>query len=355
MKILVTGFTALQVDTPHRTIQKIDVPAAMVKGLRQLGHNVDWRKADISENLYNKYDAAIVLLAPCNSLNARRGALGAMHTLAHIQLPQAMYYEDWQINQVFNSARNIARRHEVQFTKKLGDQWFYNQEIPTNHWPTLVKGLETIYDPASVHLYPRVGVVPMYPWGDLSKINSRMPYDVTQDNTLMVDPTPAVIDLSPQDGEVSLQAQKTKAWACASLMDHTNWVDKLNPSWPVNYFGSRKYKERGGERLKTEAGVRFEYSKHAGLLSPKYPHAGSGWFRSRFVYGALMKTIVYCDKNDAPHQDYWKPLHEIESLTYPENQEFAELQSSIVLSRIHTYDYFLDQLRNITNKLEAMT
>jgi hypothetical protein len=35
MKVLMSGFTALQINTEKRTIQKIDVPASIAKALRE--------------------------------------------------------------------------------------------------------------------------------------------------------------------------------------------------------------------------------------------------------------------------------------------------------------------------------
>ena len=79
MKILMTGFTALQINTERRTIQKIDVPALIVKALTDMGHEVDWRKVTPGEDL-SSYDVAWVNLAPLNSLNGRQGAMGALYT-----------------------------------------------------------------------------------------------------------------------------------------------------------------------------------------------------------------------------------------------------------------------------------
>ena len=77
MKVLITGFTALQINTEKRTIQKIDVPASIVKALREAGHEVDWRKVTPGEDL-SSYDVAWVNLAPLNSLNGRQGAMGVI-------------------------------------------------------------------------------------------------------------------------------------------------------------------------------------------------------------------------------------------------------------------------------------
>ena len=108
MKILMTGFTALQINTERRTIQKIDVPALIVKALTDLGHEVDWRKVTPGEDL-SSYDVAWVNLAPLNSLNGRQGAMGALYTLSS-GLPAVGFFDDWQFNTVFNGARAMVKK-----------------------------------------------------------------------------------------------------------------------------------------------------------------------------------------------------------------------------------------------------
>ena len=62
MKVLMSGFTALQINTEKRTIQKIDVPASIAKALREAGHDVDWRRIVPGEDL-SGYDVLWINLA----------------------------------------------------------------------------------------------------------------------------------------------------------------------------------------------------------------------------------------------------------------------------------------------------
>ena len=97
-----SGFTALQINTEKRTIQKIDVPASVAKALREAGHEVDWRKITPGEDL-SIYDVLWINLAPLNSLNGRQGAMGALYALSS-GLPCVGFFDDWQFNTVFNGA-----------------------------------------------------------------------------------------------------------------------------------------------------------------------------------------------------------------------------------------------------------
>ena len=117
LSVLMTGFTALQINTEKRTIQKIDVPAAIAQALRELGHEVDWRKVTPGEDL-SSYDVAWVNLAPLNSLNGRQGAMGALYTLSS-GLPCVGFFDDWQFNTVFNGAKALVRKPEMLYKHLL--------------------------------------------------------------------------------------------------------------------------------------------------------------------------------------------------------------------------------------------
>ena len=111
MKILMTGFTALQINTEHRTIQKIDVPASIVEALESVGHEVDWRRVIPGEDL-SSYDVIWVNLGPLNSLNGRQGAMGALYALSS-GIPAVGFFDDWQFASVFNACRSLVRHPEI--------------------------------------------------------------------------------------------------------------------------------------------------------------------------------------------------------------------------------------------------
>ncbi len=130
MRLLVTGFTALQVNTMNRAILKLDVPAYIVQHLRASGHEVDWRRVTPGEDL-SGYDAAWVCLAPMNSLNGRAGAMGALWTLSQ-NIPAVGFFDDWQFSTIANGARSVSKRPETLYKHMLvgtgrGDE-------PATHW-----------------------------------------------------------------------------------------------------------------------------------------------------------------------------------------------------------------------------
>jgi hypothetical protein len=93
--------------------------------------------------------------------------------------------------------------------------------------------------------------------------------------------------------------EKKREWMLGALMPHDAWVDKKEWAWPIQYLGAKKMiRSRGGERVKTESDVIERYNQVWGILSPPYPHAGSGWWRSRFMYAAKVGSVLVCDKGE---------------------------------------------------------
>jgi hypothetical protein len=383
MKILMTGFTALQINTERRTIQKIDVPALIAKALTDLGHNVDWRKVTPGEDL-SSYDAAWINLAPLNSLNGRQGAMGALYTLSS-GLPSVGFFDDWQFNTVFNGARAMVRKPEMLYKHLLvgtehrgeeGATYFSRADIEAAlerikekdpeaakkcyieryymmDTDEQVKPYEKRLVQAATDMIDRrweagmVPVCPMYAWGDRTSVRKRMPKKVgpiealdpscvTFDTLNAVTPKPAI--------------EKKRAWVLGALMPHDEWLARKNLGWPVEIIGSRKLiRKLGGQRLDTELDVLNFYNERWGILSPPYPHAGSGWWRSRFLYAARIGSILVTDKGEGdPLGDAYKlTVADVEKMSDAELEAAAKAQADALRPHIGTYDGFKDHVERI--------
>jgi hypothetical protein len=363
MKILMTGFTALQINTERRTIQKIDVPAHVAKAMEDLGHEVDWRKVTPGEDL-SGYDMAWINLAPLNSLNGRQGAMGALYTLSS-GLPAVGFFDDWQFNTVFNGAKALMRKPQMLYKHLLvgtehrgeeGATYFSRADIEAalervrEKDPEAAKKcyIERYYmmdTDESVQPYEKqlvqtaidlldarwaagmVPVCPMYAWGDRTGVRKRMPSDVGRIEAL--DPTSVVFDtlnaVTPATPE-----EKERAWVLGALMPHDTWLEKKKPGWPVEIVGSRKLiRKLGGSRLDTELDVLNFYNTRWGILSPPYPHAGSGWWRSRFLYAARIGSILVTDKGEGdPLGDAYKlTIADVEKMNTEELAAAAKAQA----------------------------
>lgn len=381
-----TGFTALQINTERRTIQKIDVPALIAKALSEMGHEVDWRKVTPGEDL-SSYDVAWINLAPLNSLNGRQGAMGALYTLTS-GLPAVGFFDDWQFNTVFNGARALIKKPEMLYkhllvgsehrgeegatyfsradieaalerikevnpdaAKKCYIERYYMMDTDENVKPyekRLVQAAkDLVADRWSAGMVP---VCPMYAWGDRTGVRKRMPKEVgpieALDPSVVVNDTLAAV--TPKQ-----QSEKQRAWVLGALMPHDEWLAKKNPTWPVEIVGSRKLiKKLGGQRLDTEQDVLEFYNERWGILSPPYPHAGSGWWRSRFLYAAHIGSILVTDKGegDPLGNAYKLTISDVEKMSDDELAAAAKAQADALRPYIGTYEQFKEHVSHIVNR-----
>lgn len=386
MKILMTGFTALQINTDRRTIQKIDVPALVAKALVDLGHQVDWRKVTPGEDL-SSYDAAWINLAPLNSLNGRQGAMGALYALSS-GLPAVGFFDDWQFNTVFNGAKAMIRKPEMVYkhllvgTEHRGDEGatyfsradaeaavariaekdpeaakkvyierYYMMDNDENVRPWEKRIVQAATDLVDARwVAGMVPVCPMYAFGDRAIVRKRMPKEVgpieaLDPSSVTFDTLAAVTPQAPQN--------KQRAWVLGALMPHDEWLAKKNPSWPVEIVGSRKLiRKLGGQRLETELDVLNFYNDRWGILSPPYPHAGSGWWRSRFMYAARIGSILVTDKGEGNPlgTPYKLTISDVEKMSDEELAAAAKAQADALRPNIGTYDTFKEHVGRIITR-----
>lgn len=339
MKILISGFTALQTGSQKRIIHKIDVPAAFVETLRNQGHEVEWRKVFCKEEDFSMYDIMIACVAPITSSNAPNGmgCLKAMNRIKNV----IVFYDDWKLKEIQGSFNVLLKLQEKQFSKKWSNgQSFYKDEI-CDIIASKEDILQVAKDIVTTGRESWKILCPMYEWGDKNIIQKFIPW-LTQKNFNYIDPTPAVMDLNI----IPITSEKKKAWAIASISDQTPWIKKQKLSWPVNYYGCRKLK---CERLKTEEDVFHKYSEHYGVLSPAYPSSGSGWFRARYVYAALANAVLWCGKQDA---ECLGESYQIEPVLLELNNEselldIAKKQKVDLFKHLTTIEQFTEKLNNI--------
>ena len=386
MKVLMSGFTALQINTEKRTIQKIDVPASIAKALRDSGHDVDWRKITPGEDL-SSYDVLWINLAPLNSLNGRQGAMGALYALSS-GIPCVGFFDDWQFNTVFNGARALIRKPEMLYkhllvgtehrgeegatyfsradieaaverirevnpaaAKKCYIERYYMMDTDENIKPwekRLVQAATDLVDKRwEAGMVP---VCPMYGFGDRSIVRKRMPDELGPIEAL--DPTSTIIPtLQPVIAKPA--ADKKRAWVLGALMPHDNWLERKSLEWPVEIVGSRKLiKKLGGQRFDTEQDVLEFYNNHWGILSPPYPHAGSGWWRSRFLYAAHVGSILVTDKGEGdPLGDAYKlTIADVEKMSDAELAAAAIAQQEALKPYIPEYSAFVEHCNRIVER-----
>lgn len=304
----------------------------MVQALEAHGHQVDWRRVKPGDDL-SVYDAAWINLAPLNSLNGRSGAMGALWTLSS-GLPSVGFFDDWAFSTVFNGARALVKKPQM-LTKYLlvgqahrgGEEaTYYDRQEAYDAYARAVAAKPEaekkmyveryfLYDtdenvlPHAERLLAAsksmvgarwdagmVPVCPMYAWGNRTSVRKRMPMIKRPIEAL--DPSSTIYEMIGRH-EPLPPIEKKRTWILGALMPHDAWVDRREWGWPIEYLGSRKMiTKRGGERVKTEDDVIDRYNQHWGILSPPYPHAGCGWWRSRFMYSARVRSVLACDKGE---------------------------------------------------------
>ena len=384
MKILMTGFTALQINTERRTIQKIDVPASIVKALEECGHEVDWRRVTPGEDL-SMYDVIWVNLAPLNSLNGRQGAMGALYALSS-GIPAVGFFDDWQFSSVFNACRALKNHPELLYKYLLsgprGDEaatYFSLEDAQAaiervrakdpdsaakcavgryffNDTDENIKYYEKqLVETAESMLSERwgrglVAACPMYSFGDRSLVRKRMPKEMSGIEAL--DPSSTIYDIlataTPKDSSL-----KERKWVLGALMPHDTWLERKKPEWPVEIIGSRKLiKKFGGQRLDSEADVLAFYNDYWGILSPPYPHAGSGWWRSRFMYAARVGSILVTDKGEGNPlgKPYKLTIKEVESMSDAQLADAAKAQGDALRPHMPAYESFVEHCNRIVNR-----
>jgi len=390
VKILMTGATQLQIGvTPksNNTIQKIDVPASVVEALRAAGHEVDWRRVIPGEDL-SSYDVAWCNLAPINSLNGRQGATGLLWTLGS-GLPCVGFFDDWATSLVFNGMQSVARNPDAFYKylivggvkgdktivktqyslkgaedeiariteinptlgKKLRIDRYYSRDTDEGTRPYEYELLEQCFAFRNERwLRGMVPVMPMYAWGDRSIIRNRMKAEMGAIEAL--DPSPTIYDLL-NTTEPLPPERKRREWVLGSIQPHDNWVDRKPHEWEVSYLGSRTAIARNsGERLKTEADVLARYNESWGILSPPYPQSGCGWWRSRFMYSARVRSVLVCDKGegDPIGSAYRYSMADVEALDDRSLAALAAEQAAQLAPHMGSIETFQEHCDNIVNR-----
>jgi hypothetical protein len=386
VKIVFSGCTSLQVSEERKSgqISKIDVPASIVQALRSVGHEVDWRKVTPGEDL-SSYDLAWVNLAPINSLNGRSGAMGALWMLGS-GLPCVGYADDWQFSTVWAGMRSLVRRPET-LTKYLltgardgENATYFSRQEAYDAYERVIQRNPDAKNKCNVeryyfrdddeHVLPyadrlvqaaaefnterwaqgMILVCPMYAWGNRALVRKRLPKTVSPVEAL--DPSSTIYDsLVPHDPLPP--EEKKREWVLGALMPHDTWVEKNRFTWPLSYVGSRKMiRTYGGQRFKTESDVIDHYNQHWGILSPPYPHAGSGWWRSRFIYSARVRSVLVADKGegDPIGSAYKVRIADVERMSTEQLVALAEEQALQLRPWMPTPEMFTEHVNRIVER-----
>lgn len=310
-RVLVTGSTPVQVGSARTELDIVTATRGYVAAIESLGYEVDWRPVTPGEDL-SRYAAVVAAIQTPNSIASRHfyGALWSLSTR-----PDAvMVIDDWQTDSILSGAKTYAvspsrafrLRGDAEFPDVRDEVFDQLVEFANGDWRWPV-------------------VVPTIGDGDASLLK------IPANRVVPIDPTA----FSRRYRHYGPRPPKSRRWVYASLMTRP----APNLAWPVDQFGCPD-KGRGGvgpsgtaakPRLR-ESDLASEYLGAWGVLSPTHPHAGSGWWRVRYLMAADSRCVLSADPREAaclgePYSVASNPA-KIESMSDAQLAEVAAAQRS---------------------------
>jgi len=274
MKVLITGCTAMQIDSPRKQNDCITSLPAMKAGFISMGYDVEWRAVNLEEDL-DEFDKIIISLAPFASWGTRY--MGAcLVALYNYQDKVILTADDWQCKGIWSSCKGMVRRPE------------YMDKTLFSHWPDMTpqskKKMIKMVHMLAAGDWENPTIVPAHAKGNHSLLG------IPARNLQVWDPSP-YIKRYPLAAHTAPFGIREKRWICASLTNKVSWLDKQVLNWSVTAYGN----VRKGQQKLPEGQLALEYCKVWGVLSPRHNVSGSGWWRCRYNIAADAGAIVAGD------------------------------------------------------------
>lgn len=188
------------------------------------------------------------------------------------KLPFLAFIVDFQSWQLQTSFRSI-------------DPWYINPFIAASPEPYKHARKYRVEIDSSFALLRKPFGLPViygaYPWANHSVVEKQ--WRGVKIHTW--DPSPW---MGEWDNEPIPQNERTIAWSCASLMDKSDWLKKLNPEWPVvRHFPAKGKAGGGGKRNSVpdeKTLIKELYAPNAGALIPGHHRSkGAAFWRARIM------------------------------------------------------------------------
>lgn len=335
MKILVTGCSLQQAGRP--TTQGYQTVMSMhVEALKDLGHDVTWRPVTINDEDAMEHDLIIMGLVPFLSIagNYIYPILNLWHNAEKTGKRVILSVDDWQYPRIADNCMTIARgihrlTRETVFSGRPGWGWATGEGAPAVQ--ALIERLLT--SPWPDVIYPAFG------WGKHCLLGLRLPAG----RHIALDPTSYTrpYEVTQVHGD-----DRQRQWVLGALSDQSKWLSELQPGWQVMKAG----RPRDGAPNLKEPQLVQEYASSWGVLSPHYTKvAGSGWWRNRFVYAAMVGAVLYADQSEVEPlgEPYLKTLQEIEALTTTELEELGQAQAKTLRENVWPRERYHSELEKL--------
>lgn len=334
MKILITGMTNRN---SGRIIDYANHAPIFRNAFRDLGHTVDLRPltlADIKSGA-NDYDLVVAFFTPVLDMHAA-DALAVTALLGARSAGLWIGFDDWQFNRIWSGYGTLERLPKYKYdgvitkNRRHRDDFVNSKKLQA----AFERGRKQWSLPGSgePRKLERPTLLTVFPWHDATAYK----YVSLAGPQIFIDPS-AYVELPP----VERPARRARRHILAVLGNHSRWVEKQAPTWPVDSYG---YK---AERLPEPVLVQ-RYAEARTVLAPKYPHATAAWWRARYNFAAHARAILICDKTDITQErlaSYQTTVTEVESLGTKRLDDLAESQAAEFTANTWTKKVLLSQLR----------
>jgi hypothetical protein len=335
MKILVTGTNAPHIGSDRVPWKYATGVEALVRTL-ELSNEVEWRAVTPGEDLsLQRYDKVMCVLGPPSALTAQY-LYGVLWALWSRRGDIELIVDDWQTHQIVNGYRTVARNFDRLWRPIL------NRKCREEAGAVKAQLEQAVTMVASQNPWPWRVWAPMFP------VHAAKPELLGLPTTrwALFDPTSYW-----WDRRRDLQCfrvpdeEREKVWISASLLNKQPWLKKRNFSWPVYSFGNKKLQQ---PRVKETEIIKL-YGQSWGVISCPHNHVGSGWWRNRYQFAAMMGAVVYGSNKET--EFYGDSYREsialgIESMSLDQIRDVAFNQRSEYLAR----SWSKEELHDFVNK-----
>lgn len=329
MKILMTGMTRRQANLVSSSSKQdyLTAPIIFYNILKKIeGVKVDWRPITYGEDL-KAYDIVLIGLATPNSLSN----IFLFQSLWATNYPHLFFVDDFQVKGCFSrlDSYNIFRDFTFGRQKLNVDERKNLMRIPTR--VRIEKLAKNILNAS--HL-----LAPMFEWGQHSLLLEGTP--IMEGGLEFIDPSPFVTNIN----DVNM-SKKERKWICPALYDYSDKLTRWNITWPVDYYHKKNYISE--HELEKECVTAY------GILSPKYSHAGSGWWRNRFNMAINTRSLLIAHQDEVKGlgkmYDTLRNLRQIENASTKQLNALVEGQRHEFFKNMESKKYNIQKMEGIVS------
>src|SRR3954469_20379906 len=339
MRVLVTGCTQQQCGSGTKQGYQ-PVLDMHVQAMRDLGHEVTQRPVVIDDDEALTHDVLIVGQVACLSIAGPHisPVLNLIERAEAAGKRIILNVDDWQFPRLLDNLMTVARlpsriARETVFKGRPGYGWLVSPEGQR----TLDHHLERML----TRPWPPV-IYPAFAWGNHRLLSGHLPAE----RSFFLDPTSYTRPYPLPEPRLT-DGERHRRWVLGVLSDQSTGLRSLGPmTWDLHLAGRPKE----GAPPMQEADLVQLYADSWGVLSPLYKKvAGSGWWRNRFVYAAMTRSVLLADPEEVRNLGaaYLADVRDVEALTTGELRQLAEAQAECLRAKVWSRDRYLTELEGM--------